>query len=67
VLERHQIGFTFERPLEEQLVHFFETLTPADYDRIRSRLRAVPPEMFVASDDATRLCSLMATLMRQPG
>jgi succinoglycan biosynthesis protein ExoL len=67
VLERHQIGFTFERPLEEQLVHFFETLTAADYDRIRSRLRAVPPEMFVASDDATRLCSLMATLMQQPG
>ncbi|MBN9485800.1 MAG: hypothetical protein J0H44_01185 [Alphaproteobacteria bacterium] len=66
VLERHHIGFTFERPLEEQLVHFFETLTVADYEHIRARLRAVPREMFVADDDATRLCSMMEGLKQQP-
>lgn len=67
VLERHRIGFTFgeplegsaEGPLEEQIVRFFETLTEADYERIRARLRAAPPEMFVASDDARQLCVLM--------
>jgi succinoglycan biosynthesis protein ExoL len=66
VLERHRIGFTFERPLEDQLVHFFETLTVGDYEHIRARLRAVPREMFVASDDATRLCTLMEGLPRSP-
>ena len=34
VLERYRIGFTFAPPLEDQLVRFFETLTPADYDHI---------------------------------
>jgi succinoglycan biosynthesis protein ExoL len=66
VLERHRIGFTFERPLEDQLVHFFETLTVGDYEHIRSRLRAVPREMFVANNDATRLCTLMEGLTRSP-
>jgi succinoglycan biosynthesis protein ExoL len=66
VLERHRIGFTFERPLEDQLVHFFETLTVGDYEHIRARLRAVPREMFVANDDASRLCTLMEGLRRSP-
>ncbi|SKA37910.1 succinoglycan biosynthesis protein ExoL [Enhydrobacter aerosaccus] len=67
VLERHRIGFTFEQPLEEQLLRFFETLTVEDYERIRARLDAVPPEMFVATDDARRLCTLMDDLTPRRG
>ncbi len=59
LLERHHIGWTFETPLEETLVRFFETLTPAEYDRIRGRLRSVPTEMFVANDDVTRLSKVL--------
>jgi succinoglycan biosynthesis protein ExoL len=59
VLEQHGIGFTFERPLEGQLVRFFETLTVADYDRICGRLARMPDDAFVAGDDVARLCSLI--------
>ena len=59
VVEEHGIGFTFERPLEEQLVRFFESLTAADYDRICDRLGRMPDEMFVAGDDVARLCRLI--------
>ena len=53
------IGFTFETPLEDQLVRFFEELTLADYERICRRLGRMPSDMFVAGDDVARLCSLM--------
>jgi succinoglycan biosynthesis protein ExoL len=59
VLERHGIGFTFDTPLEDQLVRFFEELTLADYQRICRRLGRMPADMFVAGDDVARLCSLM--------
>ena len=59
VLERYRIGFTFAPPLEDQLVRFFETLTPADYDHIRHRLSAVPTSMFVADNDIARLCTML--------
>jgi succinoglycan biosynthesis protein ExoL len=67
MLERHRIGFTFDRPLEEQLVQFFETLQPADYEHICSRLRAVPTDMFVANDDTERLCAKLDDFMPQHG
>ncbi len=59
LLERHRIGWTFDSPLEETLVRFFDTLERAEYDRIRGRLRTVPTEMFVAEDDVGRLSSLL--------
>ena len=59
VLERHGIGFTFEQPLEEQLVRFFETLTVAGYDRICGALAEMPDDMFVAGDDVVRLCRVI--------
>ena len=55
-LERHQIGWTFDEPLEDSLVRFFETLTPEEYDRTRNRLRATPRNMFVAGEDVRQLC-----------
>jgi succinoglycan biosynthesis protein ExoL len=58
-IETHHIGWTFDAPLEESLVRFFERLTVADYERIRSRLRSVPRSMFVAGDDIDRLCTLL--------
>jgi len=59
VVQRHGIGFTFETPLEDQLVRFFEALTVDDYARTRCALSHMPDDMFVAGDDVARLCKLM--------
>src|SRR5262249_16992854 len=63
-IERHSIGWTFDAPLEESLARFFERLTVADYERIRGRLRSVPRSMFVAGDDISRLCGMLADPIR---
>ena len=62
-IEQHHIGFTFDAPLEEQMVRFFERLTESDYEHVRRRLRAVPSDMFVARDDAERLCAQLDEFM----
>jgi len=67
VLERYRIGFTFAPPLEDQLVRFFETLTPGDYDHIRHRLSTVPTGMFVADDDIARLCKMIDDVSQPSG
>lgn len=59
LLERHRIGWTFEEPLEDRLVRFFESITPTDYDRVRGRLHNAPTTMFVAGDDVARLSELL--------
>jgi len=59
VVQRHGIGFTFEQPLEDRLVRFFEELTADDYERISRTLSQMPVDMFVAGDDVARLCRLM--------
>ena len=59
VVEQHGIGFTFDKPLEDRLVRFFETLTVADYERICRELGRMPDDMFVAGDDVMRLCRLI--------
>lgn len=58
-IESYRIGWTFDAPLEESLARFFERLSPTDYERIRGRLRSVPRSMFVAGEDAARLCTLL--------
>lgn len=60
VIEKHHIGWTFAEPLEESLVRFFERLTATDYELIRSRLAAVPSNMFVAGEDVARLCEKLS-------
>lgn len=59
-LERHGIGWTFDMPLDDALVRFFETLTPEAYSRVRRRLDAAPRGMFVASDDVSQLCGILS-------
>jgi succinoglycan biosynthesis protein ExoL len=59
IVENHRIGFTFEPPLEDEIVRFFERLGPADYDRVCAQLRAMPTRMFVADEDGERLCALL--------
>ncbi len=59
VLERHGLGWTFDAPLEDAIVRFFEELTPAEYERVRGRLAAAPRKMFVAGEDVRRLCGLL--------
>jgi succinoglycan biosynthesis protein ExoL len=58
-LEKHHIGWTFDAPLEDSLVRFFEQLTPAAYDDVRERLNAAPTSMFVAGEDVARLCTML--------
>jgi succinoglycan biosynthesis protein ExoL len=53
-------GWTFAPPYEEDIARFFEGLTRDDYDRVLRRLREVPPSTFVAGDDVTELCRLLA-------
>jgi len=57
LVERHRIGWTFDEPLEEVLVRFFERLSRPDYDQVRRRLRTVPRSMFVAGADVSQLCA----------
>ncbi len=58
-IERLKIGWTFDEPLEEALVNFFEALTPAEYEARRSRLMAMPEGAFVARDDIAGLCAML--------
>jgi succinoglycan biosynthesis protein ExoL len=58
-IELCRIGWTFREPLEDALVDFFEKLTVADYDRVRSRLQAAPRSRFVAGEDLRGLCRLL--------
>jgi succinoglycan biosynthesis protein ExoL len=59
VIEKNQIGWTFDAPLEEALINFFEQLTPAIYEHICERLHSMPRTMFVADDDVTKLCAII--------
>lgn len=59
LVERHRIGWSFDVPLEDSLVRFFEGLTATEHSHTRDRLRAAPPAMFVANDDVARLSSLL--------
>lgn len=54
LLDRLDIGWTFDNPIEASLVKFFETLTPQAYEKKRRRLLACSPDTFMAgpNDDA---------------
>ena len=59
LLERHRVGWTFDKPLEDSLVRFFESITSSDYNHIRGRLRSVPTGTFVADRDIARLAEIL--------
>jgi succinoglycan biosynthesis protein ExoL len=61
-IESMGVGWTFSRPYEDQLVRFFETLSPSQYETRRRRLLALPVDTFVAGEDATSLCRLLSGL-----
>ena len=54
-VDRAGVGWSFVEPLEEALVHFFETLTPELYDEKRRRLLAQPESAFVSGADIDAL------------
>jgi succinoglycan biosynthesis protein ExoL len=58
LIDRRGVGWTFDEPLEDALVHFFETLTPADLAVRRQRLLAMPRSAFVSDNDAHALCRM---------
>lgn len=58
LIDRLGVGWTFEEPLEDALVRFFETLTAAELDEKRRRLRALPRSTFIADDDIAGLCKI---------
>lgn len=62
LIEEHRLGWTFGRPLEEQLARFFQTLTPEAYRPVRDRLIAQPPGAFVAREDVAALAAALARL-----
>jgi succinoglycan biosynthesis protein ExoL len=58
-VERHGIGWTFEAPFEDDLVRFFATVTPAEYERKRRALAALPDGAFVAGADLDALSRVL--------
>ncbi len=59
LVERYRIGWTFDAPLEQSLVRFFEDLTPADYEYVRRRLQTAPTDLFVGGSDVDRLSAIL--------
>lgn len=59
MVERHGIGFTFDAPLEDRLVRFFEEMTVERYRAVGDQLAGMPEETFVAGDDMARLCGML--------
>jgi hypothetical protein len=56
LIERPDVGWTFDYPLEDALVRFFETIGPEQYAAKRDRLSALPTNRFVAGSDVDALC-----------
>ena len=58
-VERQGIGWAFGTSLEDELVRFFETLTPAEHWEKQQALRALPDSAFVAGVDLDALCRVL--------
>jgi succinoglycan biosynthesis protein ExoL len=61
-IERLDVGWTFEPPLEDALVRFFETIGSEQYEAKRDRLLALPTDTFVAGADVAALCQKLDRL-----
>lgn len=62
LLDRLDVGWTFDNPLEESLVRFFMTLTPTSYQQKRRNLAACPANTFAAGNDGGGLCGKLEEL-----
>ncbi|MBV8166742.1 MAG: hypothetical protein JO021_08110 [Alphaproteobacteria bacterium] len=58
LIDRLDVGWTFDEPLEEALAGFLETLTAAEHETKRRRLLAMPTNAFVTGDDIAALCQI---------
>jgi len=58
LIDSMHAGWTFSPPLEDALVRFFDTLTPAQYEEKRRRLRSLPASTFVSGEDVAALCRI---------
>jgi succinoglycan biosynthesis protein ExoL len=58
-IESMGVGWTFGPSFEDELVRFFETLSPIQYERRRRQLTALPVDTFVAREDIVSLCRLL--------
>jgi len=65
LLDRLDVGWTFDDPLEESLVKFFATLTPTSYQQKRRNLMACPANAFAAGNDGGGLCGKLEELARR--
>ncbi len=61
-VDRHQLGWTFSEPLEESLTRFFESLTLADWQAVKSRCVAHPRTAFTGDADYADLSERTAGL-----
>jgi succinoglycan biosynthesis protein ExoL len=65
MIERLDAGWTFGQPLEDQIVRFFERLTPTAYEEMREKLLALPPGRFVAGEDVAVMCEMLGLGRRE--
>ena len=54
-IEQHQLGWTFAEPLDECLCQFFETISQADWQILKTRCMSQPREAFTGESDYARL------------
>jgi succinoglycan biosynthesis protein ExoL len=64
LLDRLDVGWTFDNPLEESLVRFFEALTPMSYQQKCRNLLACPAHTFTSGRDSYGLCEKLEELSR---
>lgn len=60
------VGWSFAPPLEQSLIEFFRSLTPALYEEKRRRLAACPTNAFVSGDADPILCQTLERLTCPP-
>lgn len=58
-VERYGIGWAFDAPFEDELVRFFETLTPDAYSAKQQVLAALPGSAFVGGADLEVLSRIL--------
>lgn len=59
LLEQNGIGWTFDAPLEDEIVKFFERLTREEHQAMQQRVRSLSSSLFVAGNDVQRMCQAL--------
>lgn len=61
-IDQRGLGWTFEEPLEENLIHFFKGLDVAEWDRVSHACRAYPRHEFTGEADYALLSERLHAL-----